>query len=126
MSDAETIFAIDPPFAFLTFNRPQARNAMTWAMYDALLAACETVDADPRVRVFILRGAGGKAFVSGTDISQFQSFREHEAKAATDLLPEATVSTLEVEDLSKLDDGETVEGEVEPSNGEMHAERATG
>jgi len=76
MSTPETIFQIDPPFAFLTFNRPQARNAMTWAMYDALVRACETVDADPQVRVFILKGAGGKAFVSGTDISQFQSFRE--------------------------------------------------
>ncbi len=76
MSNPETLFQIDPPLAILTFNRPQARNAMTWAMYDALLAACETVDAEPQVRVFILRGAGGKAFVSGTDISQFQSFRE--------------------------------------------------
>jgi len=76
MTTAETIFQVDPPFAFLTFNRPQARNAMTWAMYDALVRACETVDADPQVRVFILKGAGGKAFVSGTDISQFQSFRE--------------------------------------------------
>jgi enoyl-CoA hydratase/carnithine racemase len=74
MSDAQTIFTIEPPFAILTFNRPEARNAMTWAMYDALVAACETVDADPQVRVFILRGAGGKAFVSGTDISQFQAF----------------------------------------------------
>jgi enoyl-CoA hydratase/carnithine racemase len=72
----ETIFQIDPPFAILTFNRPEARNAMTWAMYDALMAACERVDADPQVRVFILRGAGGKAFVSGTDISQFQKFTE--------------------------------------------------
>ena len=76
MTTAETIFKIDPPFAFLTFNRPQARNAMTWAMYDALVRACEAVDADPQVRVFILKGAGGKAFVSGTDISQFQTFRE--------------------------------------------------
>jgi len=76
LSEAETIFQIDPPFAILTFNRPQARNAMTWAMYDALLAACEEVDRNSQVRVFILRGAGGKAFVSGTDISQFQSFRE--------------------------------------------------
>ena len=74
-SSAETIFQIEPPLAILTFNRPEARNAMTWAMYDALLAACETVDANPQVRVFILRGAGGKAFVSGTDISQFQAFR---------------------------------------------------
>ena len=76
MSAPETIFQIDSPFAILTFNRPEARNAMTWAMYDALVAACEQVDADPHVRVFILRGAGGKAFASGTDISQFQSFRE--------------------------------------------------
>jgi len=71
----ETVFAIEPPFAFLTFNRPEARNAMTWAMYDALVDACDQVDADPRVRVWILRGAGGKAFASGTDITQFQSFR---------------------------------------------------
>jgi len=76
MTTAETIFQVDPPLAVLTFNRPQARNAMTWAMYDALVAACEKVDADPDIRVFILKGAGGKAFVSGTDISQFQSFRE--------------------------------------------------
>jgi enoyl-CoA hydratase len=76
MTTAETLFQIEPPIAFLTFNRPEARNAMTWAMYDSLVAACEEVDRNPEVRVFILRGAGGKAFVSGTDISQFQSFRE--------------------------------------------------
>jgi enoyl-CoA hydratase/carnithine racemase len=60
--------------AFLTFNRPAARNAMTFAMYEGLYAACEHVDADDRVRVFVLRGAGDKAFVAGTDISQFQAF----------------------------------------------------
>ncbi|HZR97530.1 MAG TPA: enoyl-CoA hydratase/isomerase family protein [Chloroflexota bacterium] len=60
--------------AFLTFNRPAARNAMTFAMYEGLYAACEHVDADDRVRVFVLRGAGNKAFVAGTDISQFQAF----------------------------------------------------
>ena len=63
MTTPETIFQIDPPFAFLTFNRPQARNAMTWAMYDALVRACETVDADPEVRVFILKGAGDRKSV---------------------------------------------------------------
>ena len=74
----ETIFEQAGAVASLTFNRPEARNAMTWAMYDALIDACEQVDRDERVRVFILRGAGGKAFVAGTDIAQFQNFRDRE------------------------------------------------
>ena len=69
-----TTFDVDGPIAVLTFNRPEARNAMTWAMYDALVQACDRVDDDAAIRVLILRGAGGKAFVSGTDISQFQAF----------------------------------------------------
>src|SRR5919202_2382355 len=60
--------------ALLTFNRPEARNALTWAMYEGLYDCCEHVDADDRVRVLVLRGAGDKAFVSGTDISQFKAF----------------------------------------------------
>jgi enoyl-CoA hydratase/carnithine racemase len=66
------------PIATLTFNRPEARNAMTWAMYEALVAACDRVDGDATVRVLVLKGAGGKAFVAGTDIAQFQSFRDRE------------------------------------------------
>ena len=64
--------------AFLTFNRPQARNALTWAMYEGLYACCEHVDNDDRVRVLVLKGAGDKAFVSGTDISQFKAFDKPE------------------------------------------------
>src|SRR5712692_7947468 len=60
--------------AVLTFDRPDSRNAMTWAMYQGLYDACEHVDQDDRVRVFVLRGAGDKAFVAGTDISQFRKF----------------------------------------------------
>ena len=73
-----TIFETDGPLAILTFNRPDARNAMTWEMYQALLDACDRVDKDADVRVFILRGAGGKAFVAGTDIAQFQTFHDRE------------------------------------------------
>jgi enoyl-CoA hydratase len=73
VSTSETIFDIEGPVAFLTFNRPEARNAMTWAMYDALVSACDHVDGNPNLRVFVLRGAG-KAFVAGTDISQFSRF----------------------------------------------------
>ncbi len=70
----ELVFEIDGSVAWLTFNRPQARNAMTWAMYEGLVDACDRVDAEDAVRVLVLRGAGDKAFVSGTDISQFRAF----------------------------------------------------
>jgi len=75
MTATESVFQVDPPLAILTFNRPEARNAMTWAMYDALVEACDRVDRDESVRVLVLRGAGGKAFAAGTDISQFQQFK---------------------------------------------------
>jgi enoyl-CoA hydratase/carnithine racemase len=66
----------DGPVLTVTFNRPAQRNAITWAMYDALYAACERADADADdgVRVLVLRGAGEDAFVSGTDIRQFAEF----------------------------------------------------
>ena len=73
-----TIFETAGPIATLTFNRPEARNAMTWAMYEALVEACERVDADEAIRVLVLRGAGGKAFVAGTDISQFRTFKDRQ------------------------------------------------
>ncbi len=75
---APLLFEVEGPLALVTFNRPEARNAITWEMYDGLLAACERVDADADLRVLVLRGAGDKAFVAGTDISQFQAFRTPE------------------------------------------------
>lgn len=75
---AHTVFETDGPIATLTFNRPEARNAMTWEMYEALVDACERVDHDPAIRVLVFRGAGGKAFVAGTDIAQFQDFKNRE------------------------------------------------
>ena len=66
------------PVMTLTFNRPEAHNALTWKMYDRLYEACEEADRDDSVRVLVLRGAGGKAFVAGTDISQFQAFERAE------------------------------------------------
>ena len=73
-----TVFETAGHLATLTFNRPDARNAMTWEMYEALVDACERVDRDAAIRVLIVRGAGGKAFVAGTDIAQFQNFNNRE------------------------------------------------
>jgi enoyl-CoA hydratase/carnithine racemase len=75
LSTSQAIYESTGPIATLTFNRPEARNAMTWEMYQALVDACDRVDDDPAIRVLILKGAGGKAFVAGTDISQFTTFR---------------------------------------------------
>ncbi|HYM49434.1 MAG TPA: enoyl-CoA hydratase/isomerase family protein [Candidatus Limnocylindrales bacterium] len=59
---------------WLTFNRPQARNALTWRMYDRLVEECDAVNRDRSVRAMVLTGAGGQAFVAGTDIAQFRDF----------------------------------------------------
>jgi enoyl-CoA hydratase/carnithine racemase len=72
---ASFLFSVEPPLAYLTFNRPEARNALTWEMYQGLLDACDTVDGNAHLRVLIVRGAGGEAFAAGTDISQFTAFK---------------------------------------------------
>ena len=58
----------------ITFNRPHARNAFTFAMYEQLAAICDEVNHDRAIKVLVLQGAGDKAFASGTDINQFRAF----------------------------------------------------
>lgn len=72
-----TIFDVSGPIASLTFNRPESRNALTWEMYDALVDACERVDANDHIRVFVVKGAG-QAFAAGTDIAQFRGLTTRE------------------------------------------------
>ncbi len=59
---------------WITFNRPQAKNALTWAMYDALVGECQRVNADRAIRAVVITGAG-QTFAAGTDIGQFRDFR---------------------------------------------------
>jgi len=101
VNPSDTLFTIVGPVAFLTFNRPGTGNAMTWAMYDALVAACERVDLDRDLRVFVVRGAGG-AFGTGTDIRQFAEFSssgdgldyERRLETALDRLERVSVPTI--------------------------------
>lgn len=60
--------------AWIIFNRPEVRNAMTWGMYDALERLCSELSMDSGIDVVVLRGNGGEAFVAGTDIKQFTDF----------------------------------------------------
>lgn len=95
MSTSRVLFDVDGPVAFLTFNRPEARNAMTWEMYDALVEACDRVDGDANIRVLVLRGAGGKAFVSGTDIGQFTGFATRDDVVEYEARLDAVIERLE-------------------------------
>lgn len=59
---------------WVVFDRPQARNAMTFAMWAELRTLAEQLAADDTVRAVVFTGAGGAAFVSGTDIGEFRAF----------------------------------------------------
>ena len=59
---------------WLTFNRPEARNALTFGMYERLAEVCATMPTDGSVCAMVVSGAGGKAFAAGTDMTQFRSF----------------------------------------------------
>src|SRR3954454_18902247 len=71
----DLLYAIEGGIAHLTFNRPQARNALTFAMYERMAVICADVNADRSIKAMILTGTGEKAFASGTDISQFRAFK---------------------------------------------------
>ncbi len=72
------VYSKDGPVGRILFDRPQARNALTPAMYAELDAVCAEIAADDELRVVVLRGAGGKSFVSGSDIAQFLDFTSPE------------------------------------------------
>ena len=102
MNDGEVRLIRDGAVATILFDRPQARNAMTWRMYEGLAMACEQLSSDAGVRI----GVGGKAFIAGTDIAQFQEFNtaeqgvDYEAKmevylAALEALPMPTLAVVE-------------------------------
>jgi enoyl-CoA hydratase len=86
----------DGPVATATVNRPEARNAMTMAMYDALAEFCVKVADTPEVRVAVVRGAGGRAFVSGTDINHFRDFGSAEDGIAYERHIESVLDRLEL------------------------------
>lgn len=68
---------IDGPIARIVLSNPAKLNALTYGMFDQLIAACSAVTeaaAAEQVRVAVLRGDGGRAFAAGTDITEFTAF----------------------------------------------------
>lgn len=101
MSSSNVRWDIRNSLGVLTFHRPEARNALTWDMYAALVEACDAADARDDIRVLIIRGSGG-SFAAGTDISQFEPFTsgadgvayEHRLDAIISRLERVTVPTI--------------------------------
>ncbi len=77
----DLLYEIKDGVGRITFNRPHARNAFTFRMYERLEEICQQAQDDSSIRVLVLTGAGDKAFAAGTDISEFKGF-----STATDAL----------------------------------------
>jgi enoyl-CoA hydratase/carnithine racemase len=72
--DQDILFEAKDGIGWVTFNRPQARNAFTFAMYERLAEICKQANEDKSFKVLVFTGAGDKAFAAGTDINQFREF----------------------------------------------------
>ena len=73
--DTNLLYEVRDGIGRITFNRPQARNSLTFNMYERLVEICANAGEDPSLKVLVLTGAGDKAFAAGTDINQFRAFK---------------------------------------------------
>jgi enoyl-CoA hydratase/carnithine racemase len=94
LSDS-TIFETRGDIAHFIFNRPQARNALTFQMYEDLREACGRAGADPGVKALLIYGAGDKAFASGTDIAEFRALQSAQDAIDYEIKIERVLRTLE-------------------------------
>ena len=67
---AATTYALDGPVAWLTINRPEARNALNREVREGLFDGFRRFSADPAARVLVLTGAGDRAFCAGGDLKE--------------------------------------------------------
>jgi enoyl-CoA hydratase len=75
LSTGKILADVDGHIGWLTFNHPERRNAMSLEMWRGVGDALAAFQDDPAVHVVVMKGAGGRAFVSGADISEFDQHR---------------------------------------------------
>lgn len=106
MSEGRLAYARDGAVAHIRFDNPAAYNALTSQMWLDLRDTARAIAADPSIRVVTFRGVGGKAFISGTDISKFADYKTgqqgvdyereiDECMAAVDAIPCTTIAVVE-------------------------------
>ena len=96
--DGELLVRIDDGIAHVTLNRPHARNALTFDMYEELAKLCAlagTADDADHIKAIVIAGAGDKAFAAGTDIGQFTAFDSTEDGLRYEAKVEAVISQIE-------------------------------
>ncbi|GAB4180281.1 MAG: enoyl-CoA hydratase/isomerase family protein [Thalassobaculales bacterium] len=93
--DEELLREVRGNVMYVTLNRPQARNALTFSMYAGLAETADRVAADPAIRAMVISGAGGRAFAAGTDISQFRGLATPEDAIAYERRIDAVLTRLE-------------------------------
>ncbi|MGD9867969.1 MAG: enoyl-CoA hydratase [Hyphomicrobiales bacterium] len=91
----DLLYEVEGGVGYVTFNRPQARNAMTFAMYEGLAEICRDAGNKNDVRVLVITGAGGKSFAAGTDISLFRNFKGKEDGLAYEAKMDAVLNDIE-------------------------------
>jgi len=91
----DLLYEVRDGIGFATLNRPQARNALTFPMYERLAALCGEIASDPAVRALVVTGAGDRAFAAGTDISQFRDFRTTEDALAYEARVDRVLTAIE-------------------------------
>ncbi len=106
MSAGRIVFERDGAAAHIRFDNPSAHNALTGQMWRDLRDAARAIADDPAIRVATFRGVGGKAFISGTDITKFADFAQgdqgvayereiDECMSAVDAIPCTTIAVVE-------------------------------
>jgi enoyl-CoA hydratase len=91
----ELLYEVNDGVGTITFNRPDSRNALTFAMYERVGEICASIPEDGSVKVLVLTGAGDKAFAAGTDIGQFRAFTTPEDAIAYEARIEGVLDRIE-------------------------------
>jgi len=97
---SDILYKMTGDVGYVTFNRPEARNALTFEMYETLAGICRKAgNGDPgesgRIKVLIITGSGGRAFAAGTDMTQFKSFAKPEDALAYEAKMDSILSDIE-------------------------------